>query len=68
MSELRDSIHYSQLARKARQLASGHPDPLVARRLREFALQHDRLSRQLARAETEKVASTGVVKKFFLRS
>lgn len=51
MTELRDSIYYSQLARKARQLASAHDDPVAARRLRETAVQHDRMSRKLAKEE-----------------
>jgi hypothetical protein len=51
MSELRDSIYHSQLARKARQLASVHSDPIVARHLRETAIMHDRLARKLARIE-----------------
>lgn len=51
MTQVRDSIYYTQLARKARQLAAGHPDPVVARHLREQAIQHDRLSRKLARRE-----------------
>ena len=51
MAELRDSIYYTQLARKARQLASRHPNPLAARHLRETAVKHDRRARQLARAE-----------------
>ena len=52
MTELRDSIYYAQLARKARQLAAGHANPIVARHLRETAIQHDRLSRKLAREES----------------
>ncbi|MBD2840720.1 hypothetical protein [Erythrobacter rubeus] len=52
MEPLRDSIHYQQLARKARQLASAHSDPVVARRLRETAVQHDRLARKLEREES----------------
>jgi len=51
MSELRDSIYHSQLARKARQLASAHSDPIVARHLRETAIMHDRRARKLARIE-----------------
>ena len=51
VAELRDSIYYAQLARKARQLASTHSDPLVARHLRESAVKHDRRARQLARTE-----------------
>ena len=53
MTELRDSIYYAQLARKARQLASSHSDPLVARYLRETAVKHDRRARQLARIEAQ---------------
>lgn len=53
MTELKDSIYYQQLARKARQLASGHPDRVVARRLREEANKHDRLARQLKRQEEQ---------------
>lgn len=51
MTELRDSIYYQQLARKARQLAAGHTNPVVARRLREKAIKYDRRSRQLGRTE-----------------
>lgn len=51
MSELRDSIYHSQLARKARQLAPAHSDPIVARHLREAAIMHDRRARKLARIE-----------------
>ena len=51
MSELRDSIYHSQLARKARQLASAHSDPIVARHLRETAIMHDRRARKRARIE-----------------
>ena len=51
MSEERDSIHHQQLARRARRIAAEHSDPLVARRLREEAVKHDRLARQLAREE-----------------
>lgn len=51
LTKLRDSTYYAQLARKARQLASSHSDPVVARHLREAAVKHDRRARQLARAE-----------------
>ncbi len=51
MSEERDSIHHQQLARQARRIAAEHADPLVARRLREEAVRHDRLARRLAREE-----------------
>ena len=53
MTELRDSIYFAQLARKARQLASAQSDPIVARHLRETAVKHDRKSRQLARSEAK---------------
>lgn len=53
MTELRDSIYYSQLARQARKLAAAHSDPIVARRLRETAVQHDRLAYKLARDEAK---------------
>jgi len=65
MTELRDSIYYAQLARKARQLAAGHSDPLVARHLREQAIQHDRLSRKLARKEARSRKPRGAWKKLF---
>lgn len=51
MSEVRDSIYHRQLARQARRIAATHADPLVARRLREEAIKHDRLASQLARDE-----------------
>lgn len=51
VTELRDSVYYSQLARGARLAASAHKDPIVARHLRETAVKHDRLARKLARAE-----------------
>ena len=51
VTELRDSIYYAQLARKARQLAAAHSDPVAARHLRETAVKHDRRARQLARIE-----------------
>jgi len=51
VNDLRDSIYYAQLARKARQLASAHADPIAARHLREAAVKHDRRARQLARIE-----------------
>lgn len=51
MTDPHDSIYFAQLARKARQLASAHSDPIVARYLRETAVKHDRHARQLARAE-----------------
>ena len=57
MTELRDSIYYQQLARKARQLAAGHANPVVARRLREEAVKHDRLARQLKRSEARLASS-----------
>lgn len=53
MTEMRDSIYYEQLARKARQIAAGHPDPDVARHLREAAVKHDRLARKIAREERQ---------------
>lgn len=51
MSELKDSIYFFQLAKTARKLAAGHADPVVRRRLRETAIQHDRKARALARIE-----------------
>lgn len=53
MSKERDSIHHQQLARQARRIAAEHSDPLVARRLREEAVKHDRLAKRLAREEGE---------------
>jgi len=53
VTELRDSVYYAQLARKARQLASAHSDPIAARHLRETAVKHDRRARQLARSEAK---------------
>lgn len=53
MGEVRDSIYHRQLARQARRIAATHPDPLVARRLREEAIRHDRVAVQLAREEGE---------------
>lgn len=53
MTELRDSIYYSQLAKQARKLAAAHSDPVVARRLRETAVQHDRRAQKLAREEAK---------------
>jgi hypothetical protein len=53
VTEPRDSIYYSQLARKARQLAAAHSDPVAARHLRETAVKHDRRARQLARIEAK---------------
>ena len=51
MTEIRDSIYFAQLAKAARRLAASHSDPVVARRLRETAIQHDRMARELARIE-----------------
>lgn len=65
MEELRDSIYYTQLARKARQLASGHEDPLVARHLRETAIKHDRLARKLAREEARAKDAKSSSKRYF---
>lgn len=58
MADLNDSIHYQQLARKARQLANTHHDRVVARTLRETAVKHDRLARQLKRKEASEGAET----------
>tara|TARA_B100001057_G_C22368238_1_gene763536 strand:+ start:333 stop:545 length:213 start_codon:yes stop_codon:yes gene_type:complete len=65
MTELRDSTYYKQLARKARQLAEGHANPVVARHLREQAIQHDRLSRKLARREARSKRPAISLKKLF---
>jgi hypothetical protein len=65
VAELRDSIYFAQLARKARQLASRHSDPVAARHLREAALKHDRRSRQLARAEAASKRPKGGLMKLF---
>ena len=65
MAELRDSIYFAQLARKARQLASQHSDPVAARHLREAALKHDRRARQLARAEAASQRSKRGLMKLF---
>ena len=51
VTELRDSIYYEQLAKAARKLASEHEDVAVRRRLRETAVRHERMARELARAE-----------------
>ena len=51
MTAERDSIHHQQLARRARRIAAQHDDAVVARRLREEAIKHDRLAKQLARDE-----------------
>ena len=51
MSDLRDSIYFQQLARTARKLAAQHSDPVVKRRLRETAIEHDRKAKELAREE-----------------
>ncbi|MXO61863.1 hypothetical protein [Qipengyuania oceanensis] len=51
MTDLRDSIYFQQLARSARKLAAQHADPVVKRRLRETAIEHDRRARELAREE-----------------
>mgnify|MGYP001186781725 FL=1 len=47
----RDAIYYLQLARQARRLAAEHTDPDVARRLRESAVRHEHMARQLKRQE-----------------
>jgi hypothetical protein len=65
VTDLRDSIYYAQLARKARQLASAHSDPIVARHLREAAVKHDRLARKLARSETSSVSQKRGLRRFF---
>ena len=65
MTELRDSIYYAQLARKARQLASVHSNPIAARHLREAAVKHDRRARQLARAEARAQKPKGFLRKLF---
>jgi hypothetical protein len=64
VSQLRDWIYYSQLARKARQLASSHSDPIAARHLREMAVKHDRRARQLARMEFKSIKSKRSLKDF----
>jgi hypothetical protein len=64
VTELRDSIYYAQLARKARQLASAHSDPIAARHLRETALKHERRARQLARAESYSLKSKRSLRDF----
>ena len=56
MSDLRDSIYFQQLARTARKLAAQHSDPVVKRRLRETAIEHDRKAKELAREEAKSVA------------
>ena len=56
MQEERDSLHHSQIARKARQLAAGHADPDVRRYLREMAVKHDRRAKELARLEAFDIA------------
>jgi len=65
VNELRDSIYYAQLARKARQLASAHPDPVAARHLREAAVKHDRRARQLARIESRSNKAKRRLRDFF---
>ena len=65
MSELRDSIYHSQLARKARQLASAHSNPIVARHLRETAIMHDRQARKLARLEAAAKAPKRGLRRLF---
>ena len=52
MSEECNSIHFERLAREARKLAERQSDPVMARTLREKAIQHDRLARKLKRKET----------------
>ena len=51
MTEIRDSIYFAQLAKAARRLAAEHRDPVVSRYLRETAIKHDRMARELARSE-----------------
>ncbi len=58
MADERDSIHYEQLARDARQLAERQSDPVLARTLREKAIKHDRLARKLKRMETAKATTS----------
>ena len=64
VTELRDSIYYAQLARKARQLASANSNPIVARHLREAAVKHDRLARQLARSEATSISQKRGLRRF----
>jgi len=47
MEALRDEIYYLQLARVARQKADATSDADLARRLREAAIKHERMARQL---------------------
>lgn len=65
MTELRDSIYHAQLARKARQIASTHSDPIVARHLREAAIMHDRRARKLARTEAAPKSRKRGLRKLF---
>jgi len=49
MEVIRDVSVHEELARVAREKADGNPDPDVARRLREAAIKHERMARQLRR-------------------
>ena len=51
MTEPRDSLHYTHLAKAARRIASEHEDATVRRKLRETAVEYDRKARELARSE-----------------
>jgi len=48
----RDAIYFEQLARVARVKAAQCADPVLAVRLREQAIKHERTARRLRRAET----------------
>jgi len=60
MVEIRDAVCYEQLARHARKLATGHKDPVFARRLRETAIKHERKAIQLRREEDKLKSSNQV--------
>jgi hypothetical protein len=47
----RDAIYFEQLARVARAKASKCGDPILAVRLREQAIKHERTARKLRRGE-----------------
>ena len=53
MTEPRDSLHYTHLAKAARRIASEHEDAVVRRKLRETAVEYDRKARELARGEDQ---------------
>ena len=48
----RDAIYFDQLARVARVKAAECGDPVLAIRLREQAIKHERTARKLRRAES----------------